>query len=467
MADWHFQLAGQKLGPVAARRLAEMALDGRLQPTDLVHRADKTDWVEASRVQGLRFVTLGPPPVPNSSVAAVPKLTAVPVVEPAAGGVEHGIFSELKAIASVTRQHLSEVWSVFSSERRSRSAARELKSARLAVGRELFERGLGDPRILEAIRSVLAKPKPATSSEAKATTRELDREYLRLVEDAAPEQLAQLSTSERLTSADAAVVTVRSELVRQWQAAHVCGIDRRRVLIGYGTAAVTLVSLAVLLSLSLQATPNRRDPDRQVATREISQGSPATPATTKRRRENSGVPKSPSQTAYESLEILFYEEEATPFVLNLVVIAQLDDHTYEIGLPQRIGDQRAILRTVDTIFKSKGHAQIAAQGDGSTEVRNKDGFTVRYAVYKEALSETGAFVLTAKDAREMQADVGKRIKRAENDLVDALISDKYPGKDVGELKQYLNIDIDPRLLSESLINNRLRSVQREVEKRRP
>lgn len=68
MAQWKFQLAGRELGPIEARQLASMALDGRLQPEDLVRRNDREDWIAASQVQGLKFPDDAPPPLPAAGV---------------------------------------------------------------------------------------------------------------------------------------------------------------------------------------------------------------------------------------------------------------------------------------------------------------------------------------------------------------------------------------------------------------
>lgn len=71
MAAWHFRLAERELGPVAPRELAAMAMDGRLQPEDLVRRDDHSQWIAAAKVSGLKFPEVSPPPLPDMRAAPV------------------------------------------------------------------------------------------------------------------------------------------------------------------------------------------------------------------------------------------------------------------------------------------------------------------------------------------------------------------------------------------------------------
>ena len=58
---WFYLKAGNKFGPVTARILRQLALDGEIKPTDLVSREGSGTWVDAERVKGL-FPPASPAP---------------------------------------------------------------------------------------------------------------------------------------------------------------------------------------------------------------------------------------------------------------------------------------------------------------------------------------------------------------------------------------------------------------------
>ena len=58
---WFYLKAGNKFGPVTARILRQLALDGEIKPTDLVSREGSGTWVDAVRVKGL-FPSASPAP---------------------------------------------------------------------------------------------------------------------------------------------------------------------------------------------------------------------------------------------------------------------------------------------------------------------------------------------------------------------------------------------------------------------
>lgn len=68
--NWHYSRAGEKLGPITAAQLKELATTNLLAPDDLVWREDMKEWRKASSVKGLfperakQTPTKTPPPVP-------------------------------------------------------------------------------------------------------------------------------------------------------------------------------------------------------------------------------------------------------------------------------------------------------------------------------------------------------------------------------------------------------------------
>lgn len=61
--EWYYARGGQRLGPLAAENLKELAVSGRLQGDDLVWTAGMAEWAEARRIDWLSDVP-APPPIP-------------------------------------------------------------------------------------------------------------------------------------------------------------------------------------------------------------------------------------------------------------------------------------------------------------------------------------------------------------------------------------------------------------------
>ena len=75
---WFYLKAGNKFGPVTARILRQLALDGEIKPTDLVSREGSGTWVDAVRVKGL-FPSASPAPgTPATPPDDSPYALAVP-----------------------------------------------------------------------------------------------------------------------------------------------------------------------------------------------------------------------------------------------------------------------------------------------------------------------------------------------------------------------------------------------------
>lgn len=72
--EWYYAKGGQRLGPVSAQRLKELAVSGNLRHSDLVWRAGLSQWVKAKEIQGLFPTTpvcvpqptMSPPPMPSN-----------------------------------------------------------------------------------------------------------------------------------------------------------------------------------------------------------------------------------------------------------------------------------------------------------------------------------------------------------------------------------------------------------------
>jgi uncharacterized membrane protein YjgN (DUF898 family) len=51
--DWYYISNGNRLGPIPAPKLKELATSGQLQPTDMIWREGLAQWVAASSLKGL------------------------------------------------------------------------------------------------------------------------------------------------------------------------------------------------------------------------------------------------------------------------------------------------------------------------------------------------------------------------------------------------------------------------------
>jgi hypothetical protein len=53
MSEWHYEHLGQKFGPISIAALKRLAIDGGLDPSDLIWREGMPQWVKASETKGL------------------------------------------------------------------------------------------------------------------------------------------------------------------------------------------------------------------------------------------------------------------------------------------------------------------------------------------------------------------------------------------------------------------------------
>ena len=77
--QWYVQQDGQDSGPMTSRELKELAVSGRLRPTDRVRKEGMEKWVSAGNVKGLlpargaaAPAAQGSPPVPAEAVPSSP-----------------------------------------------------------------------------------------------------------------------------------------------------------------------------------------------------------------------------------------------------------------------------------------------------------------------------------------------------------------------------------------------------------
>jgi len=102
MSDWYYVAGGKQSGPVSSKRLKELANGRQLAPTDLIWKAELSNWIKASQLKGLFPVrhngppplpnpesstgsVPAPPPVPRTVVAVAPRLPVGPSAQPTAG----------------------------------------------------------------------------------------------------------------------------------------------------------------------------------------------------------------------------------------------------------------------------------------------------------------------------------------------------------------------------------------------
>ena len=56
-AEWFYSNGSDRLGPVTASELRELALQGQLQPTSLIWKEGMGNWAPASKVKDITFST--------------------------------------------------------------------------------------------------------------------------------------------------------------------------------------------------------------------------------------------------------------------------------------------------------------------------------------------------------------------------------------------------------------------------
>ena len=85
-AEWYYSNGSDRLGPVTASELRELAAQGQIQPTSLIWKQGMGDWIAASKVKDITFAIVSnaaPPPLPTSSGApsAIPTASgSLPIV---------------------------------------------------------------------------------------------------------------------------------------------------------------------------------------------------------------------------------------------------------------------------------------------------------------------------------------------------------------------------------------------------
>jgi len=68
--QWYVARDKDKFGPYTAARLKELAAQGRVLPTDMLHKEGEAKWVAANTVDGLFAAQVVPPPLPAVSAEA-------------------------------------------------------------------------------------------------------------------------------------------------------------------------------------------------------------------------------------------------------------------------------------------------------------------------------------------------------------------------------------------------------------
>ena len=84
MADWHYKIGEQVVGPLSADQLKALADEGRLAPNDPVAKSPEGPWVAASRVKGLFEIAAIDDEPEEESTPSVPGASKAPPVVQAA-----------------------------------------------------------------------------------------------------------------------------------------------------------------------------------------------------------------------------------------------------------------------------------------------------------------------------------------------------------------------------------------------
>lgn len=139
------------------------------------------------------------------------------------------------------------------------------------------------------------------------------------------------------------------------------------------------------------------------------------------------------QSAYRQLELIRFEMADMPFVLSFQVAGSTSENEYEIV----VANQRALLRTYFTRFESNGWAKMAVVRDGSAPIVTKSGFNATWPLFREALSDAGAFALSVEEVTKRTAEITKRRQVAMWSVIVGLMEEGFAGDNLETLITHL------------------------------
>lgn len=133
-SSWYVEKRGRQLGPFTGPQLKELATTGRLEPGDLVRRADRTKAVPASEIRGL-FPEPDPGPVPGGPHPPPSAEADGPPPLPTGGGRLDGIGEGIKNLTHAT---MAAVRLAVAQARKAQLVNLTLPAAYLDLGRNIY-----------------------------------------------------------------------------------------------------------------------------------------------------------------------------------------------------------------------------------------------------------------------------------------------------------------------------------------
>ncbi len=75
--EWHYEINGERQGPITPRQLKQLAISGELRPADLIWKEGMVGWKPAKSIKGLFLAAsqsagIEPPPIPEHSTPTAP-----------------------------------------------------------------------------------------------------------------------------------------------------------------------------------------------------------------------------------------------------------------------------------------------------------------------------------------------------------------------------------------------------------
>ncbi len=158
---YYYARDGVEFGPVDSTQLRELARTGEFGPEDYVRRDDATKWTVAGDVPGLFApkTAVAPPPLPPipesiEEPVPAPPLAAAPPTESTGARIARISLQTLKLIARETRlilgatgAQLLRLFGLGSGAWKKRRLERNLRDAKIRLGRKMFEAEVGDPEL--------------------------------------------------------------------------------------------------------------------------------------------------------------------------------------------------------------------------------------------------------------------------------------------------------------------------------
>lgn len=144
------------------------------------------------------------------------------------------------------------------------------------------------------------------------------------------------------------------------------------------------------------------------------------------------------ESSFHRLVSLRVDARSAPTNQTFTVISRLDDNHFEVVIAQR----HAVLRTYFTQINSAGELLLPLVRSGNITVHTKTGFDEEWELLCEALSDSGAFALSAAEVAKRRSSLQKQIDASRRETIAGLLAKGYSANDVDGLAGFLKVAVE-------------------------